>query len=258
MSDRRAALAAMFALGCGGEELDEPPPTSPGEARIVGTLVDARDAPLARRNVLACMATVCLRGETGDDGGFDFTVEAPAEVAIKSPAELSARPRRAAALYPLRVSGAERGPVDVGALRVPELPDGAALDAGDPERVTLDVGDGVALTLRPEALTPPLGYALVEVAARAVPVEWMPPIAALGGEALVAVYALHPFGARSAEPIAVRAPSSLPAGTPVWFRTISELDGRCSDPVPGRADGRVVETAPSAGVDTLTWLIVSR
>lgn len=261
MSDPRGAalaLAAMMTLGCGGEEAGAPPPSAPGEARVTGALVDARGEPLAGRDVLACMATVCLRGETGDDGGFAFTVEAPAEVAIKSPADLSTRPRQAAALYPFRVSEGAPDPVHLGALPVPELPDGAPLDGRGVEPVTFAAGDGLALTLRPDALTPPLGYALVDVAARAVPLAWMPPIPELGGETLVGVYALHPFGALSAEPIAVRAPSTLPAGTPVWFRTISELDGRCSEPVPGRADGRVVETTPSAGIDALTWLIISR
>jgi hypothetical protein len=44
----------------------------------------------------------------------------------------------------------------------------------------------------------------------------------------------------------------------VRFRTISEIDGHLSEPVPGQADGSAVETDPSAGISELTWLVISR
>jgi hypothetical protein len=62
----------------------------------------------------------------------------------------------------------------------------------------------------------------------------------------------------SSSPIAVRAPSDLPAGTAVRFRSISEIDGHLSEPALGLANGTAVETEPGAGITELTWLVISR
>jgi len=56
----------------------------------------------------------------------------------------------------------------------------------------------------------------------------------------------------------VRVPSDLPAGTPVRFRTIDEIDGTLSEPVPGEADGQFAATDPDAGIAELSWLVLSR
>jgi hypothetical protein len=72
---------------------------------------------------------------------------------------------------------------------------------------------------------------------------------------------LHPFAAKSAVPIAVRVPNSapaLPAGTPIRFRTIDEIDGTFSAPVPGAAEGRYLRTDPGTGIRELTYLVISR
>lgn len=251
--------------------------SGPAGDTIVGRLVDEAGEPLGRHIVLACMATICLQTESASDGrfvfeGYDF--EPPVDIAMKTTPALWATPRRAAALYPYRMEDDDIG-LDMGLMRVPMLPAGVLLDR-DAVEETVAVGDGLELTVRLGEMLPPFGYPLDEIAARRVPVEWMPPVAALsaedggeqgagrqgagepGAEELVAVYALHPFGATSDVPVAVRLPSDLPAGTRVWFRTVSELDGRCSDAVPGRADGMAVATDAGEGIAALTWLLVSR
>lgn len=249
-------LVALAVIGCGDDDPEAPPP-APGT--IVGRLVDEAGAPLGGEVVLACMATICLTTDSAPDGAFRFegdVFEPPVDIAMKAPPSLSGSPRRAAALYPFRMEVGETA-LDVGTLRVPSLPAGAPIDlTADVQQIA--AGDGLELVVQPAALTPPLGYPLDALAARRVPVEWMPPITALAGEVLVAVYALHPFGATSTAPVGVRVPSDLPAGTRVWFRSLSDLDGSCSPAVPGRADGRAVATEPGAGVTALTWLVVSR
>ena len=52
--------------------------------------------------------------------------------------------------------------------------------------------------------------------------------------------------------------STLPAGTPVKFRTIDEIDGSFSAAVPGRATGTHVTTDPGTGIGRLTYLVISR
>jgi hypothetical protein len=102
-----------------------------------------------------------------------------------------------------------------------------------------------------------LGEFLYDLAARRLPNEHVPHYAELEGEQIVAVYALHPFAASSASPIAVRAPADLPDGTVVWFRTVDELDGNCSEPIAGQVDGGYVATAPGTGIRRITYLVIS-
>ena len=228
-------------------------PAGPG---LAGTLVDEAGAPIRFEQVLACMATVCLFGQSDGDGRFVFPIEPPAEVALKTLPDLSSTSRRAAALCPVRIVGDAL--VKVGTFHVPTLPPGVPIGPESADPQTLMAGDGLELTLRRADLTPRIGDVLVDVAARLVPPAQVCSQLDLGDEEILAVYALHPTAAVSDSPIAVRAPSDLPAGTAVKFRTISELDGRFSEPAPGRATGTAVETDPAAGITELTWLVISR
>jgi hypothetical protein len=233
--------------------IDATAPEGPG---LAGVLVDETGAPIGYEMVLACMATVCLYGQADRDGFFFFPIDPGAEVALKTTGDPSSTPRRAAALCPVRI--VDDALVEVGNLHVPSLPEGAELGPSSADPQTLAAGDGLELTLRRADLTPRIGDDLLDVAARQVALEQVCPQLDLGGEEIVAVYALHPFAAVSASPIAVRAPSDLPSGTAVSFRTISEIDGHLSTPAPGRATGTAVETNPGAGITELTWLVISR
>jgi hypothetical protein len=223
---------------------------------ITGTLKDEAGQPLGDEAVLACLTTVCFSGSSDADGRFSFALDPPVQLALKTLEDLSLTPRRGAALYPVEL--VESAVVDVGAIFAPSLPEGAAIGPASADPQVLLVGDGLELTLRRSDLTPPLGEALIDAAARAIPPSRRLPIQALGGEEVIAVYALHPFAAKSASPVAVRAPSDLPAGTRVNFRTVSEIDGALSEPAGGEADGATVATDASAGILALTWLVISR
>ncbi|HKY39935.1 MAG TPA: hypothetical protein VJN18_28570 [Polyangiaceae bacterium] len=219
-------------------------------------LVNANETPLGGTTVLACMATTCLFGETEADGTFEFSIDAPANVAVKTHPKLSSIPRQAAALYPARIG--EGVFLDLGNVYVPDLPDGVRLGSRNDDAQSLTIGDGLTLTVSPARLVSPVGEAIVDLAAAKIPERRHPPLLELQGEKVLAVYALHPFAVESMESIAIRAPSDAPAGTTILFRTISALDGRLSQPARGHADGDEISTDPSEGITELTWLVVSR
>jgi hypothetical protein len=228
-------------------------PTGPG---VTGVLLDEGEQPIGNFAVLACTAKFCLYGQSDAKGHFTFPLDPPIDVAVKTQEDLTTSPRRGAALVPVQIAGTSL--VDVGSVHVPTLPAGVKIGPSIQDPQTLMVGDGLQLTVRRADLDPPLGVLLDDLAARAIPASHRHPLPALGAEEVVAVYALHPFTTTSLSPIAVRAPSTLAAGTVVYFRTVSELDGHLSAPVVGHADGAFVQTDPSVGIEELTWLVISR
>lgn len=254
------SLSLSLALAClvftlaacegGGEDAGED--AGPG---LRGRLVDANDQPLSEVQVLACQATTCYYGESDADGRFSFVIEPPADIALKTPANLASVPRMAAALVPVDLVDAEL--VDLGDVFVPELPDGLVLGPPSDEMQTCPVGDGLELRLRSADLVPSIGEFLYDVAARRIPPEHVPLYAELEGEQVLAVYALHPFAATSASPIGVRVPVDAPDGTPVVVRTLSHLDGNVADEVPAVVEDGHAVTAPDTGITQLTYLIVS-
>lgn len=256
-----AAAGLGLVLGCGD---DSPGPadagsggtdTSSAGAGIIGVLIDAREQPIADEDILGCLATTCYFGKTAADGSFAFTIEPPAEVALKTHPDPTRSPRWAAALEPIRLEGPEI--VDAGAVYVPELPAGAVLDTSTDEPQVLAVGDGLELTVQQAELRPPPGTFLHDLAARRIPGTHVPPYPELGDREVLAVYALHPFETTSDAPIGVRAPIDLPDGTEVALWTIDHLDGTFSAPVAALVDGGFAVTDPGLGISRLTHLVIS-
>jgi len=254
--------AALLGAACGGGG-DASPDAAAGDPDaaasgpgLTGMLVSAAGAPMAGRDVLACMATTCLFGKSGPDGRFDFAITPPAEVALKTHPDLAATPRLAAALEPIRITGDAR--VDAGTLYTPELPAGAMIGPASSDPQTLAAGDGLELTLNRADLTPPLGGFLFDVAARKLPADRIPSYPELAGRTVLAVYALHPFAAKSTSPVGVRAPAALADGTAVDFYGVSEIDGRLSAPATGHASGGAVRTDPDPGqgLGSLTYVVI--
>ncbi len=229
-----------------------------GSPALTGVLRDEAGQPLTYWAVQACTATACFPDESGADGRFHFNLplKTPIQVVLKTPESLMATPRRAAAMWPVRV--ATELLLDVGSVHVPNLPEGKELPAIGSARQLLPAGDGLELTLRRADLKSAIGGVLMDLAARRIPMARVPAYPLPANERVLAVYALHPFGATSESPIGVRMPSTLPAGTPVKFRTMSEFDGSFSAPVPGRATGQHVVTDPSVGITELTYLVITR
>lgn len=228
------------------------PADGPG---IVGVLVDASEQPIADEDILGCLATTCYFGKTAADGSFAFTIEPPAEVALKTHPDPARTPRWAAALEPIRLT--DPVIIDAGTVYVPELPAGAVLDTSTDEPQTLAVGDALELTVRQGELQAAPGVFLYDLAARRIPAAHVPPYAELGDRDVVAVYALHPFETTSASPMGVRAPTDLPDGTTVALWTIDHLDGTFSEPVPGHVEAGFVVTDPGVGISRLTHLVIS-
>jgi hypothetical protein len=258
---------ALILTACGGGGGGEPPPLAdageldagpdlPEGPGIAGFMRDSDGQLLGNEQVLACMATTCLFGDTDADGFFSFAIEPDADVALKTTGDSSTEPRRGSALCPIDIRDDEL--IYVGTLYVPLLPEGVAIGPIEDDPQTLEPGDGLELSLSRADLTPRVGDSIVDAASRLVAPEQVCPDLVIPGEEILAVYALHPFGATSSSPMAVRAPSELAAGTEVHFRAISEIDGHFSDPALGRADGTAVATDAGAGITELSWLVISR
>jgi hypothetical protein len=268
----RLIAAALVVAACGGGDDDDAadPDGSPGNVDasppdgggvlpegpgLAGVLYDGDGVILRNEDVLACMETVCLYGDSGLEGSFAFEIKPPALVALKTQEDVNSQPRRGSALCPVAITGDEL--VEVGPLHCPSLPDGEPFGpvADDPQ--TLAPGDGLELTLRRADLTPRVGDVLVDAAARLMPPAKVCSLLTVPGEEIVAVYALHPFGAVSSSPIGVRVPVDLPAGTAVNFRSISEIDGVLSAAAAGMSDGEFAATDAGQGITELSWLVVS-
>jgi hypothetical protein len=242
----------LAACGGGREDADGGDDAGPG---LRGRLVDVDEQPLPGVEVLACQATTCYYGESDADGRFSFTIEPPAEIALKTHANLASVPRMAAALVPVVIVDAAL--VELGDVLVPELPEGVVVGAPSDELQTYLVGDGLELSLRSSDLMPSIGEFLYDVAATRIPPEHAPSHAELEGAQVLAVYALHPFAATCTSVIGVRVPVDAPDGTPVELRTLSHLDGNVAEVVAAVVqDGHAV-TAPDTGITRLTYLIVS-
>jgi hypothetical protein len=241
------------AQGGGGAGGDGSGGSVPG---VEGVVVDEAGAPIASTQVLACSSASCLFGSSDAEGRFFFELEPPLDLIVKTLPNLSFTPRRAAAIHPVQLLDAST--IDVGELFVASLPAGANIGPASADPQTLAAGDGLELTLNKADMHAPLGQALIDVAARRIPDERVFAVPDLVGEEVVAMFALHPFTGRSDTPIGVRAALPVPAGTTVYFRTFSELDGHVSAPAQGTSDGSFVETDPGEGIDELTWLVISK
>lgn len=261
MTFRRTVVAGVAALcllsGCGGGGHGATAGSGSGPG-INGVLRDKSGAALEHTEVMACMATTCLFGSTDARGRFSFAVDPPAgeaaEVAIKTREDPSADPPLGSALCPVRVEGSSR--VDVGDVYVPVLAHGTSLGTAGQDPQVLGAGAGVELGLRRADLAAN-GHALSDVAAAAIPKDQVPAMVRVAGEKVVAAFALHPFGVTSRSPITFKAPLSLPDGTAVNIRTISDIDGRLSPVVPGHVGAGSVTTDPGTGITQLTWVVVS-
>lgn len=250
---RHLAVLLLFisACGAGDDEVGEPA-AGPG---IVGRLVDGSGQGIAGVEVLACQATSCAYADSDAEGRFEFELEPPAQVALKTHPNLAATPRLAAALEPVDL--VDDALVDLGSVYVPELPAGVVIgpDADDPQ--TLAAGDGLELTLNRADLIAPIGEFVHDLAARRIPAEHVPHYSDLGTDHILAVYALHPFATTSTTPMSVRVPIDRPDGTTVRFHVVSELDGNCSPAVTGQVEGGYATTDPGTGITRLTHLIVT-
>ncbi len=258
---KRLAIITLVIGACGddavvtkdaSETLIDMPTGGPG---LAGLLIDPGEQPIIGADVLACMATTCLFGKSGASGRFDFAIDPPAEVALKTHADLAKTPRRAAALVPVRITDSL---VDVGTLYTPDLPAGTALGPTSSDPQTLAAGDGLELTLHRADLTPALGDFLFDVAARKLPDVHVPTYPELTGRTILAVYALHPFAAKSSSPIGIRVPTTLVDGTAIEIRTVSEIDGLMSAPVVGHASGGFITSDGGTGIARLTYLVIAQ
>lgn len=251
MSPRAVVLASALLILAGCLS-DRRAPPGPG---LTGLLADEGGQMLAYVSVMACRSDVCFYSDTDAHGRFEFLLDAPGDLLIKTRENPQTNPSQGPAMVPVGITGTEFP--DIGTIHVPSLPAGARVEPDRAGRVSLQVGDGLTLLLDPSGLELQPGETLVDIAARRLPEPIVPVYAALSGERVLAVYALHPFAATSRNAVGIQLESELPAGTSVLFRTIDEIDGRFSEPVQGVATGASLVTADGTGITSLTHLVVS-
>lgn len=260
----RALLLSVSLLAACGEPASDALPDAAvadaGEASeqgagVLGKIVDEDGENVGVFRVLACQTRICQIGETQSDGRFRFVTPPPAQVALKTHEDTAHAPQYGAILYPATIAGDQ--PIDLGTLYLPRFGEGAMVGPASADPQVLAIGDGVELTVSRREMMVPVGASLSRLAARKIREDRYPSPPGLSEE-ILAVYALRPFTAKSARPIKVRVELPLPAGTRVQFRTLSELDGTMSEPAFGGSDGTYVITDEGAGIDNLTWLIISR
>lgn len=229
----------------------EPLPEGPG---FVGRLVDEEGAPRAGEQVLACTMVFCLTVDSDPDGRFFVPLtDVPETLAVKTHEYWSEG--IAPALLPLFVP--DDVTIDVGELVCPMIAPGDAWGpvANDPQ--TLDAGEGLQLTVNRADVALPFGTSFDAVGAGALPLDRIPAYDGLEAEEVLAVYALHPFGATVTSPVGVSAPVDLPPGTPVYFRSIGTLGQGLSAPAIGASDGSRASTGEGEGLTELSYVVVS-
>jgi hypothetical protein len=217
-------------------------------------LVDESGSAIPFRSVMACTKEICFYGSTNGDGGFTLLLDEPIRGVIKTEEDLRSTPRRGSPMVPITVAASEL--LHVGRVVVPSLAEGGAIGPAANETQTIDAGDGLSLTVTPAAIETTPGRVLETIAARRLPAHAIPDYASLAGGPVIAVYALHPFAARSSLPMAVRIESDLPEGARVRLRVIDEIDGTFSEPVPAVVRDGALATLPGEGIESFTHLVV--
>ena len=252
-------IVVLSGVSCSSEEpaesstLEEPDglPDIPG---VGGVLTGEGDLPVAGEDVLVCSLSWCLTVDSDDDGSFWTETEPDVALAVKSSERGEGRARMGTALEPCAVGSTD--PVDIGALYQPSLPADLPWDPEGSGPQRFETAGGLTLTLERGDIALDVFGVFDDVASVALPAEHLEAYE-IPGEDVLGVYTLHPFAAQSLSPVPVRAPSSLPAGTLVYFRSVDPLDGSLSAPAEGRSDGQYAETVEGDGLSLLTQVVLS-
>ena len=242
---RRTMAGLLFlciVAACGGTDPVLPANDADGPG-ISGVLVSESGEAIPYVNVMACTLAVCYYADSDRTGRFEFLLDSPGVYLIKTSEDLSSRPRRTSPMVPVIVEGDEF--IDLGNVSAPMLPADVPVGADG----VVEAGDGLTLVFDPAAPGTPDA-----VAARRIPDAIIPEFRTLPDEHVVAVYALHPFALKTEAPVGVRVMSD--SGNVAAFRTIDEIDGSFSDPVPGQTVQGAWVSLPGTGITSLTHLVV--
>lgn len=224
--------------------------------RVDGRLVDATGAPAAGERIMVCNLLACQSGLSGPDGRFDLSLGRAGHYVLKTEDVISGRSRHAAAMLP--VLALRDAPVDVGDLPLPPLPEGPRVGPASADPQALAATDDLTLTISRSAVKMAFHDYLHELVAVPLPPERTRWAADLTGEDLLAVWALHPFEATSAVPVAIAWTTDQPDGAVVRFRTVGGANGTLSAPIDAPVSGGVARTPEGAGITELTYLVATR
>lgn len=233
--------------------------TPPPSVSIKGTAVDESGEPIAAAWMSVCNPFGCRSTNAGADGTFLLEGLEVITFGVRSHDDVESVPYRGTVVRLIRATVPDVV-LDAGRLYVPTVQPAPLLAADADTPQIVKAGDGLELTVTRKALEFPLGPPTDRLSARRIPLEHVPPFD-VGNEKLVAAWAITPYSTTSRTvPVAVKMELPLDPGTEVHLRSVWEFDGKLSDPVTAHAslDGKTVQTDPGAGLDNLTWILVSR
>jgi len=253
-SEPAAGLDAAFADGTA------PGNTGAGHAPFGGVVTDAGGAPLPEVSVAMC-ASACWPTTTDESGRFHYpslpveryvldvrggSVAGRTLTSVVLPVELTAAGRD---LAPVRLHDATAidwqgtAPVEFAGLSL--IPSGP-VDLGALQRATGAVGAASALI--GGARIPPEAWPEYELAAQDA--RYRP----------VAMWALYPFGARLAEPLALHAvppPGFDRDGADLALFSVDDVTGTAEWLGAALSERGGLRTGPDGGISTLTWVILA-
>ena len=231
---------------------------SPGEesARFGGKVVDAVGMPLANVYVAMC-ASACWPARTDAAGRFVYE-ELPVErYALDVRGDTVAERTLTSVVFPVELVAGDQ---ELGTpIQLQEAVSVPAWDGSGPARFA-------GLSLIPTA---PFDRSALDRAgggdvggARVPPSGW--PSYRLAVDQVsyrpLAMWALRPFGARTGQPLAVRAAvpaEGLETGTELAFFSVDPVTGTAEWLGPAVPVGDEVGTAAGSGIETLTWIILA-
>ncbi len=255
-SEPAGGLDAAFANGAASGN------AAAGHAPFSGVVTDAGGAPLPEVSVAMC-ASACWPTTTDDSGRF-FYPSLPVEhyvldvrggsvagrtlTSVVLPVELTAAGRD---LPPVQlhdataIGWAGTAPVEFAGLSL--VPSGP-VDLDALQRATGPGGSGATSAVIGGARIPPDAWPEYELAAHDA--RYRP----------LAMWALHPFGARLAEPLALHAvppPEFTGDGEELAFFSVDDVTGTAEWLGAALPEGGGLRTGPHGGISTLTWVILA-
>lgn len=231
-------------------------PTGGASARFAGLVVDGAGMPIADVYVAMC-ASACWPARTDAHGRFLYE-ELPVErYALDVRGDTVTERALTSVVFPVKlVAGAQELGVPIQLQEVVSVP---AWDGVEPARfagLSLIPAAPVDLSLLDRAgggaiggaQIPPSGWPSYRLAVEQVPYRPL------------AMWALRPFGARTGQPLEVRAAvpvQDLESGTEMAFFSVDPVTGAAEWLGPAVPVGDEVGTAAGNGIETLTWIILA-
>jgi hypothetical protein len=231
-------------------------------ARVCGSLQEASGQPIAGGDVVVCNEHECRSGAAGTTGSFCVAVMVEGDYLFHIPEQKKGGKHFADVVFPLQISAdeiAQSAKIDVGVVTAHVLDKTLTLDPATGG--TLDLGNGVILTVAPGVTEKPPLMAAINVGAAIVETSTIHPnlLASYSGSgSLVAALALVPLEVTFTSPIALEmpAPSGPTAGTSLDLLWANAVTGKLEQNGEATVSGGKIVDLGGKGPTALGWLLL--